>query len=207
MLSKSFWCVSSLLLLSCNDAPDKVTKEPPSGYSLVSIEYSLIQSTPIRQLATQRECINNLDQPTTYTVNNDQVVLVSYFGNPYEKPQYVDLIRTVEIPLPVIDATNSIIGLSDLKKPFDFKKSSAWAIDTNRSASVDIPAFTTYTVSIYNSGSTLSTQYICTVENDDTKEQLTFTGDWRGTVYYKQEVIFSDENNNIIKGYEHPVLY
>lgn len=208
LLLKSVWAILLLFLLSCNDdSNNDPDKEPPSGYSLVSIDYTLINAVPNNSSSTDRICSNNSENQNIYTVENDQVVLFSYFDGPKEALQHIDLIRLVEVPLPVIDATNTIVGLSDMKKPIEFKKSFAWPINATGSASVDIPAFTTYIAKINNTGAVLSTHFTCTIKNNDTKEQLTFTGDWRGTVYYKQVVKFLEESGNSVKEFEFPVSF
>ena len=207
MLLKSVWCISLLFLLACNDDSKKDTEKEPSGYSFVSIEYILINAVPDSSSSTDRMCSNNTENQTIYTIPNDQVVFSSFFDSPNEALKYIDLIRQVEVPLPIIDATNSIVGLSNLKKPIEFRKSFEWPIDVNKAVSVDIPAYTTYTAKINNTGAVLSTHFSCTIENNDTKEQLTFTGNWRGTVYYKQEITFLDGSDNAVREFEHSISF
>lgn len=203
---KSVWAILLLFLLSCNDDfTNDPEKDPPSGYSLVSIDYTLINAVPDSSGSAGRVCSNNSENQITYTIRNDQVVLSSFFDSPNEALQYIDLVRLVEVPLPVIDATNSIVGLSDMKKTIKFRKSFAWPIDVNKAISVDIPAFTTYAAKVNNTGAVLSTHFTCTVEDNDTKEQLTFTGDWSGAMYYKQEIVFFDGSGNPVQEFEQHV--
>ncbi len=88
-----------------------------------------------------------------------------------------------------------------MEKTIKFRKSFAWPIDVNKAISVDIPAFTTYAAKVNNTGAVLSTYF----EDNDTKEQLTFTGDWSGAMYYKQEIVFFDGSGNPVQEFEHPV--
>lgn len=119
---KSVWAILLLFLLSCNDDfTNDPEKDPPSGYSLVSIDYTLINAVPNSSGSADRVCSNNSENQITYTIRNDQVVLSSFFDSPNEALQYIDLVRLVEVPLPVIDATNSIVGLSDMKKLSSFE--------------------------------------------------------------------------------------
>ena len=93
-----------------------------------------------------------------------------------------------------------------MKKTIKFRKSFAWPIDVNKAISVDIPAFTTYAAKVNNTGAVLSTHF----EDNDTKEQLTFTGDWSGALFLLSEmsfwlIVFFDGSGNPVQEFEHPV--
>lgn len=206
-LRRFFLGISFLFFLSCNDTSKQIEEKSPSGYKLSSFEYTLLESTPFHQLVSERKCSNNLAYPIDYTLKNEQIVLTSFFDYPNEELNYIDLIRLVEVPLPIIDATNSITGLSNIKKPLDFRKSCTWVIDMDESQIIGIPEFTTYTVKSYNIGAVLSTKFICTIESNDTKEQIIFTGNWRGTVFHTQKIIIINEYGDIVDECEHPISY
>lgn len=200
--------ITCSILVSCDEESNNdKTLEPPSGYSLVSIDYDLIHAAPLRLLSTERLCANNSSVESYYTFGKDLVILTSFFDDPDEKPEYTDLIRQVKVPLPVIDMTCSIAGLSDVQIPFEFKTTNVEVVDMKHSLTVPIPPATTYKGEIYINGASLSTRFTCILENIDTKERLTLTGGWRGMAFYEQEIIVSDKNGNINKESAQPVIY
>lgn len=204
------WYISlALLLFSCNDNPEyKKETTPPSGYSFVSIEYTLTNVSELR-VPFYKRIWNNSSALEIKSENkiNSQASFTSFFSEPTEKPDYPGLIGKVEVSLPKLDETGTNIGLSNMTFPLAFQTSQVKNADAEYSLSVTIPAYSTYTVSPYIIGWNVSMQYTCTVENDDTKERVVFSGEWRGDVYYRQDVYLSDEQGNIIGEFTHPINY
>lgn len=195
-------------LFSCDDAPDMTEPTPPSGYSLVSIDYTLTHVSPLREPSHTRVWDNGLpNEIVSENTINCQASFRSVFSEPNENPDFLELLAAVEVYLPRLDETGTIVGLSNTTFPLAFGKVQAKQADAEYSLTVTIPAYSVYTVSPYDIGWNVTTRYVCTVENDDTKERSVFSGTWRGDVYYRQEIYLSEGQDNIIEEYTHPISY
>lgn len=214
-MPRYIWCISLLILcVSCMDdtdtepgfkpGPEKV----PSGYNFVSIEYTLQEALDIRLLTQDFPCENNSDDMVVKIAKvYDYVPLNSVFSVPDEPLKYPDMIKRTRVPLPKLDATGKITGLSGLKLPLQFGNEPAGAIIVTYAPSIVIPAFTTYTLSTVFNGWLIKARYTCTVENNDTKERTSFTGILSSRAFCDLKISFTDAQNNTVDTIEQAVDY
>lgn len=129
------------------------------------------------------------------------------FSQPDKQPEHLDLIKRIRVPLPKIGGAGNIAGLSDTTLPLELGGVPAGAAFVVCYPYISIPAATTYTLSACFLGGRMTVRYVCTVENDDTKERITFTGHWNGKAFYALDVRFSDAQNNVVKLHSQSISY
>lgn len=93
------------------------------------------------------------------------------FSQPDEHPEHVDLIKRIRVSLSIMDGAGNIAGLSDTTLPLEFGGTPAGAAFVVCYPYISIPAATTHTLSACFLGWRMTARYVCTVENDDTKER------------------------------------
>lgn len=205
---KSIWCISLFLLVSCKDDPEPVIKAAPSGYSFVSIEYTLLKASEQQVSTREFPCENNSDNSVVNILRvDDHAPLNSVFSKPDEPLEYPDLIGRIMVPVPRLDAAGTIVGLSDLTLFLRFDDEPAGAVFVTYAPSIIIPALTNYTLSTHFEGWRITARYTCTVENNDTKEHIVFSGILNSDAFYGLEIDFTDAQNNTVDTIKQAVDY
>lgn len=197
-----------LLLLSCEDKSEPEPEKAPSGYSFVSIEYTLLDASPLRELSEEFPCANDGGEEII-SINKieDYIEINSLFSDTRENLAHADMIGELRVPIPKLDAGGTVLEPSDLTIRLAFGTASISALFPKYASTISIPPRTTYTLSSYSVGWNVSARYTCTVENNDTKERITFSGNWKGDTYYRQEVRFTDDKSTVVGFSEFPLTY
>lgn len=200
-------CAALLLLASCNDDSGDHEKKTPPEYTLVSVEYVILESLPLRERLSSKVYANYSNAEITYISGDEEFPVNSYFLRPGGRPDDAEYIGRIEVPVPRLDASGNQAGLSDLKFPLAFAKTQTAYIKVKNPEPVVVPPFTTYKRFAYYVGWHISARYTCILEDTDTKDKTTIEGTWTGDVCYRQEVQVTDGENNPVLRFEHSVVY
>ena len=208
LTSRFMWCIVSLLALSCSDDSGEHENQGPSpSYNLVSVEYAILESLPLRERFSSKEYGNYSNAEITYISGDEEFPVNSYFLLPSRYPEDAAYFEEIEVPIPELDASGNIIGMSDLEFPLAFVKTQTANVEVKDPQTVVIPPLTTYRRVSYYVGWHVSAQYTCILEDSGTKDKIAIEGNWMGDVCYKQEIQIIDNQNNVIQQYEHSVIY